>query len=84
MKALVFEGKVVQVSEKEFPVHESMIWVDCDETVKAGYIYDGCFSPEVMPENPSIPDQTPEEKLASLEARLLEISEQIATLRSTL
>lgn len=43
MKALVLNGCVVEVSPKPFPVHESMVWVDCDETVQAGYTYDGDF-----------------------------------------
>jgi len=41
MKALIFENKVVDVQESEFDVHSSMTWVDCDNTVKAGFGYDG-------------------------------------------
>lgn len=41
MKALIFENKVVDVQENEFDVHPSMTWVDCDNTVKAGFEYDG-------------------------------------------
>ena len=41
MKALIFENKVVDVQENEFDVHSSMTWVDCDNTVKAGFGYDG-------------------------------------------
>tara|TARA_B100001564_G_C20445221_1_gene580779 strand:+ start:460 stop:735 length:276 start_codon:yes stop_codon:yes gene_type:complete len=41
MKALIFENKVVDVQENEFEVHPSMTWVDCDNTVKAGFGYDG-------------------------------------------
>ena len=41
MKALIFENKVVDVQENEFDVHPSMTWVDCDNTVKAGFGYDG-------------------------------------------
>jgi len=45
MKALVFEGKVVQVEENEFPVHKNLIWIDCDSEVKAGWLYnDDLFS----------------------------------------
>ncbi|MDP2206978.1 MAG: DUF4376 domain-containing protein [Alphaproteobacteria bacterium] len=43
MKALVFNGRVVEVSADVFPVASSMEWVDCDETVQAGYTYDGSF-----------------------------------------
>lgn len=45
MKALILDGKVVQVSEEEFPVCEAMIWVDCADDVRAGYTYDGDFHP---------------------------------------
>jgi len=41
MKALILENKVLDIQETEFEVHSSMTWVDCDNTVKIGYIYDG-------------------------------------------
>ena len=44
MKALVFNGKVVDLSDTVFEVHESMTWHDCDETVQHGFLYqDGAF-----------------------------------------
>lgn len=43
MKALVLNGRVVDVCDEAFPVHDSMTWVDCDETVQVGYSYDGDF-----------------------------------------
>ena len=44
MKALVFNGKVVDLSDTQFEMHESMTWHDCDETVKYGFLYqDGAF-----------------------------------------
>ena len=41
MKALILNNKVVDVQATEFEVHESMTWVDCDDTVKVGFSYDG-------------------------------------------
>ena len=41
MKALILNGKVVDTAYTEFEVHSSMTWVDCENTVKAGYSYDG-------------------------------------------
>jgi hypothetical protein len=38
MKALVFEGKVVDLAEKEFPVHPSMIWMDAPKEAKHGWL----------------------------------------------
>ena len=53
MKALIFENKVVDLQETEFDVHESMTWVDCDDTVKMGDDYDGSnFSTPTQPEIP--------------------------------
>jgi len=41
MKALILNNKVVDVKENEFEVAPTMSWVDCDNTVKAGFSYDG-------------------------------------------
>ena len=41
MKALIFQNKVVDVQEIEFEVAPTMTWVDCDNTVKIGFSYDG-------------------------------------------
>ena len=41
MKALILDGKVVDVSKTEFEVHSSMSWVDCDDKVRMGWTYDG-------------------------------------------
>jgi hypothetical protein len=43
MKALVFNGKVVEINNP-FPVHPSMGWVDLQEGVEVGDLYqDGQF-----------------------------------------
>lgn len=39
MKALIFQNKVVDISDVEFPVCKEMYWVDCDENTKTGYDY---------------------------------------------
>ena len=41
MKALILNNKVVDVKENEFEVAPTMSWVDCDDTVKTGFSYDG-------------------------------------------
>jgi hypothetical protein len=41
MKALIFENKVVDVQATEFEVNSAMTWVDCNDTVKVGFTYDG-------------------------------------------
>jgi hypothetical protein len=41
MKALIFKNKVVDVQATEFEVHNSQTWVDCNDTVKVGFDYDG-------------------------------------------
>ena len=40
-KALIFNNKVVDISDTTFDVHSSMTWVDCEDTIKIGYSYDG-------------------------------------------
>lgn len=41
MKALILDGKVLDVQTEEFEVHSSMSWVDCDDNVAVGWTYDG-------------------------------------------
>jgi hypothetical protein len=52
MKALILNNKVVDVKETEFEVHNSMTWVDCDDTVEISYNYDGTnFTPKQSAED---------------------------------
>jgi len=49
MRALIFNNKVVDVKETEFAVHNSMTWVDCEDNIKIGFIYnDGVFTSPVV------------------------------------
>ena len=42
MKALIQDGKIIQLSEEEFEVHPSYTWVDnVPENVRTGWNYDG-------------------------------------------
>ena len=42
MKALIFDNQVVDVTNAApFEVAPTMTWVDCDNTVKIGFAYDG-------------------------------------------
>jgi hypothetical protein len=42
MRALLdSENKVIDIKETDFPVHSSCTWMDCDDTVKIGFQYDG-------------------------------------------
>ena len=71
MKALIFEERVNDIVEdgKEFPVHSGMKWVDCDNTVKSGYIFkDNKFT---KPE----PTQTPEQVFRKLRNKMLSQSD---------
>ena len=54
MKALVFENRVVSTKETEFEAHSSMVWMDCSDDCKIGWILkDGTL---VKPPTP--PDST--------------------------
>jgi hypothetical protein len=45
MKALILDEKVLEVQENAFPVHPSLVWIDCDDSVKGGDTYkDSKFS----------------------------------------
>ena len=39
MKALIKDGVVVDTAKVEFSVHSSMQWVECDDSVKNGYVF---------------------------------------------
>jgi hypothetical protein len=41
MKALIHKGIVRQVANEENPIHKDMQWVECDNTIKVGMLYDG-------------------------------------------
>ena len=41
MKALILDGKVVDIVDKEFEVHESMTWVDATDATEHGGSWDG-------------------------------------------
>ena len=41
MKALIFEGRVVDLVETEFEVHPSMTWVDATDDTEFGGSWDG-------------------------------------------
>ena len=71
MLALVLNEKVVQVSEEEFPVHESMAWVQCLNNVEVGWSYIGNeFTPP-----PSLPQINP------ILLQILNLEGQITTRR---
>ena len=45
MKALILNNQVVDVQDDAFPVHPSLVWIDCDDSVQVGDTYkDSKFS----------------------------------------
>lgn len=57
MKALVYHGVVIQIQETSFEVHPNYQWIDCDETVETGYLYQNGVFIEPQPEPLSLDDQ---------------------------
>lgn len=68
MKALIYNNKVVDIQDNEFDVHSDMYWVDTDNDILIGSLYEnGIFTnpPNYIPtydvlrsyEYPSIGDQ---------------------------
>lgn len=43
MKALILNGKVIDIASSEFEVHDSMSWIDSPDDVQYGWFYDGTF-----------------------------------------
>ena len=60
MKALLLDNQVVDLANAEFEVHSSLSWVDCDDSVKVGYVFDGTSFSDPTPQ------KTPQEKLEEL------------------
>lgn len=52
MKALIFNNKVVDVAEKSFEVHNSMVWMDAPDGCIVGWLLKGgeLIAPEPDPE----------------------------------
>ena len=57
MKALILENEVVDIQTTEFEVAPTMTWVDCDDTVKAGFSYDGSTFTSNLPTAEEIAEQ---------------------------
>ena len=70
--------RVAQVAEKTFPVHQDLVWVDCNDEVVSDlwYYSDGKFykTPEIV-----IPAPT----LDQLQEQLKHLTNQIAALANT-
>jgi len=50
MKALIFENKVIQIETDTFDVAEPLIWVDCTDDCKTGWIVkNGELTPYIKP-----------------------------------
>jgi len=63
MKALIMEGRVVDVSAEPFEVADNMFWEDAPTDCKAGWIYkDGQFID---------PDEKTPEEIASIQIKYL-------------
>lgn len=57
MNALIHSGVVRQLSASVYPVHPSLEWVECDDSVGVGWLYhDGIFNNPVGFDQPEIPD----------------------------
>lgn len=97
MYALIHNNRVVQISDNTFPVHNSLQWVECDDSVKPedSYIdnkfqaYVRVLSQEEIQEN--IIRQLDIIDIKSIRAlrnnetdRLLELESQAAALRAQL
>lgn len=77
MKALVFKGKVVELHKEGFPVHKDMEWVECDENIEVGTVYEnGTFVA------PTETEPSEEELITAMERKILreQAQERLATM----
>ena len=79
MKALIHNGKVIQLSAKEFEVHSDLVWVDATEEVKENWLYvDGVFSAPPEPPPPPAPTLLPPPPDPPLSFSLFRLSDAAA------
>ena len=77
MKALIKDNKVYDVVENEFSVSNEFTWVDCDNTVKQGFSYDG----STFTSNEPTAEETAEclDKPVEDVTKMLRLNEKIAS-----
>lgn len=73
MKALIFNNKVVDIKENEFPVSNEMTWVECDNTVEVGFDYDGTTFTNNTNQEELLQIQNIIEKKASAKQKLIDL-----------
>ena len=49
MKALILNKQVMDIAEVEFEVSPSFTWVECDNTVQVGWVYNGSTFTDLEP-----------------------------------
>lgn len=57
MKALILDGKVVDVHPEGFEVHPSMKWIDCSEDCQVGDTFDELTNVIIPSRKPSAADK---------------------------
>ena len=68
MFALIFENRVVDIANQDFPVISTMQWVECDISVKIGWLFvDGIFKESNL-SDPEILENAKNQKIAQLKA----------------
>jgi hypothetical protein len=71
MKALVFQGRVIEKNETGFPVAPDMQWVDVSDDIDVGYSYDGINFKKPVPIIELEPTPDPiKARLDALEAKV--------------
>jgi len=86
MKALIFEGKVIQIEAQEFPVAPALEWVDIAGIVPApqvGWSYNGVVF-TVPPPTPPPPSDQDQAEIAIRGSKALLALGRIATSNDTL
>ena len=68
MFALIFENKVVEISDKKFPVSKSLKWIRCTDSVKVGWFYNNKQFKPTLKSDSEILEEAKSKKLSQIKS----------------
>lgn len=68
MFALIFENKVVEISDKKFPVAKSLKWIRCNDSVKVGWFYSNKKFKQSLKSDSEILEEAKSKKISQIKS----------------
>ncbi len=68
MFALIFENKVVEISDKKFPVSKSLKWIRCNDSVKVGWFYSNKQFKPTLKSDSEVLEEAKSKKLSQIKS----------------